>query len=117
MLTRLSNPEISTVAVMLGHELPGLYRKLLIEEGFGKAGDVRIYHPAEIEDIYKHHFDDPEELFRRWFPFGCNERLHEIWVVDPITETAASIWHETNPDDYDDEEWLSYEDWICRYLP
>ena len=117
MLTRISNPEISKIVESLGHELPGLYRKLLVEEGFGETGDVRIYHPAEIEEIYKHHFDDPKDLFRRWFPFGCNERRQEIWVIDPRSETTASIWHETNPNDYDDEEWLPYEEWICRYLP
>ena len=36
-------------------------------------------------------------------------------MIDAKSEMAASIWHETVPDDWPDEEWLSYEDWIMKY--
>lgn len=117
VLSRLSNSELDTVSTALGHELPGLYRKLLVEEGFGRVGSIQIYHPREIEQFYEYHFEDPAELFHRWFPFGCDNLSQEIWIIDPIGEKAASIWHETHPDDYDEEEWLPYESWINRYLP
>ena len=116
MLTPLTNAEIDRLEEALGQQIPGLYRKLLVEEGFGSSGDLRIHHPSEIAQIYKYHFDDPADLYTRWFPFGCNERLQEIWLIDPQTETAASIWHETNPDDYEEEQWVSFDDWIIRNL-
>lgn len=116
-MTPLSNAEIDELETALDHRLPGLYRKLLVEVGFGTRGDLRIYHPSEIAQIYQYHFEDSADLFARWFPFGCDERRQEIWLIDPVTETAASIWHETHPDDYEDEDWLSYEDWIVRNLP
>ena len=117
MLKQISNAELDSIVKSLGHDLPGLYRNVLIEEGFGEFDDFRIYHPSEIVGLYEHHFEDSADLFSRWFPFGCNERLQEIWVIDPKSETAASIWHETHPDDYEEEEWLPYEVWIDRYFP
>ena len=95
----------------------GLYRKLLVMEGYGTQGEIEIYHPTEIREHYQYHLDNPKDLFERWFPFGCNNGSQEIWIIDPATETAASISHETNPIDYADEEWLDYAEWGIRYLP
>ncbi len=40
-----------------------------------------------------------------------------FWVVDSNRELAASIWHETLPDDWPDESWLDYADWVMKYIP
>lgn len=61
-------------------------------------------------------FDDPKMLYAPYFPFGGDNSNQELWVIDADQEMAASIWHETVPDDWEEEEWLSYDAWICRYL-
>lgn len=113
----LSQLQIDDLEQRLGIKLPGLYRKILVIEGYGTRGEFEIYHPTEIREHYQYHFDNPEDLFEKWFPFGCNNGTQEIWIIDPATETAAAISHETNPDDYGDEEWLDYAEWGIRFLP
>ena len=100
----------------LGHKLPGLYRKLLVEEGFGSFGTREIYDPKRITEIYGCHFEDPKDLFNRYFPFGCDNETQELWIISVADERAATIWHETHPDDYLDEDWLPYEGWITKHL-
>lgn len=115
-MTPVSNTEIDAMEQALGHKLPGLYRKLLVEEGFGTFGSREIYDPRRIPEIYGCHFDEPSDLFSRYFPFGCDNETQELWMISVSAETAATIWHETNPDDYPDEEWLPYEVWISTNL-
>jgi hypothetical protein len=55
-------------------------------------------------------------LFHPYFPFGCNNGKQELWVIDAAAERAASIWHETHPADWPEEEWLDYHEWIIRFL-
>ncbi|SHH10593.1 SMI1/KNR4 family protein [Massilia sp. CF038] len=114
-MQKLTNPEIDAIESDLGFQLPGLYRKLLIEIGHGECDGFEIYHPREISGLYEHHFDNPADLFRSYFPFGCNNRMQEICLIDPSREVAASIWHETHPDDYPDERWLPYEQWMLEH--
>lgn len=109
-----SNPELDTIENELAHVLPGLYRKLLVEIGFGEHGDIEIYNPLQIRELYQFHFDDTEELFNKYFPFGCNNRSQEIWLIRVEDETVASIWHETHPDDYPDQHWVAYEEWLAE---
>ena len=111
-MEKLSNAEIDSLEVKIGYRLPGLYRKLLVEIGAGEQGAVEIYHPLQIAELYKHHFDDHLLLFEAYFPFGCNNKRQEIWLVRVSDEQAASVWHETHSDDYLGENWLSYEDWL-----
>jgi hypothetical protein len=100
----LSNTEIDEIERSRGVTLPRLYRRLLVEIGPGKFGDVQQYHPAEIHVLYERFFDDPAQLFNPYFPFGCHNRKQELWIIDATSETAASIWHETVPDDWAEEQ-------------
>jgi len=113
----LTNAEIEEIEGLLGHKLPGLYHRLLFEIGHGRiTAEAEIYHPSVIRELYEPFFDDPGQLFNPYFPFGCQNRKQELWVINAATETAASIWHETVPDNWPEEEWLSYEHWIAKYL-
>jgi hypothetical protein len=125
-MQRLTNEAITEIEHSLGLSLPGLYRKLLLELGFGKFGQrpesklnttKELYHPAALRDLYSSFFDDPAVLFSPYFPFGCNNERQELWIIDSVRELAASIAHDTHPDDWPDEEWLSYEDWVIKYIP
>jgi hypothetical protein len=114
---KLTNAEIDDIERTLGHTLPGLYRKLLVELGYGGFGlAAEIYHPSRVRELYEPFFDDPTQLFHPYFPFGCQNKKQEMWVIDASAERAASIWHETVPDDWAEEEWLPYEQWIEEYL-
>jgi hypothetical protein len=113
----LTNPEIESIEQALGYKLPGLYHRLLFEVGPGPLGsEAEIYHPQAVRELYKPFFDDPRQLFNPYFPFGCQNRKQELWVIDASSEKAASIWHEAVPDDWPNAEWLPYETWIERYL-
>jgi hypothetical protein len=61
--------------------------------------------------------DDPDQLFAPYFPFGCDNGKQEMWVIDGARERAATIWHETVPGGWPEEEWLSYEEWVAQNLP
>ena len=116
-MQQLTMSEIQEIEHSIGHELPGMYRKLLVMEGYGKISpELEIYNPAEIRELYEPFFDDQEQLFNPYFPFGNNLRTQEIWIIDASAEVAASIWHETVPEDWPEEEWLSYDQWIIKYL-
>lgn len=112
----LKNVEIEEIEKELGLKLPSLYHRLLAELGYGRLGPLEIYHPSQIRDLYESFFDDPGQLFRAYFPFGCHNELQEIWVIDVTSEKAASIWHETVPDDWPEEQWLVSEKWIEKCL-
>ncbi len=115
-MTSLTNPVIEEIERTLGHKLPGLYHRLLFELGPGPvSSDSAIYHPLEVCELYGSFFDD-SRLFNPYFPFGYQSQTQEMWVIDASAEKAASIWHETVPDDWPEEEWLPYEIWIERYL-
>lgn len=109
-----SNPELDTIENEMAYVLPGLYRKLLVEIGSGEHDDIEIYDPLQIKALYQFHFEDSEELFNKYFPFGCNNRTQEIWLIRMGDESVASIWHETHPDDYPDEHWVAYEEWLIE---
>ena len=116
MMTQLENAEISAIEGELGHKLPGLYRKLLVEEGFGIVDGREIYDPRQIAVTYRRHFPNQEELFKRYFPIGCDHNRKELWMVLVDDEKAASISHKTSTDDYTSATWLSYEDWVSKRL-
>jgi hypothetical protein len=49
-MEKLTNPEIDQVEDMLGVKLPGLYRKLLVEFGWGEMGNrCEISSPVRSE--------------------------------------------------------------------
>ena len=113
----LSNSEIGAIEAVLGVALPVLYRRLLVEIGPGAVGNgCEIYRPDSVRELYEPFFDHPDQLFSPYFPFGCDNRKQEVWVINADEERAASIWHETVPDDWPDEEWLPYEVWVDRHL-
>lgn len=119
-MKKISNNEIDQIEKTHNFKLPGLFRKLLVEMGFGEFGvdkSKEIYHPNEIRELYESFFDEPEDLFNLYFPFGCDNKTQELWVIDIKQEKAASIWHETVPEDWDEEKWLTYEDWVIEFLP
>lgn len=116
-MSAMSNMEIDQVEQSLGVTLPGLYRRLLTELGPGRVGSsAELYDPLLVRELYEPFFDDPSALFLPYFPFGCNNGEQQVWVIDAAAERAASIWHETVPDDWPDEEWLEYDEWARRYL-
>ena len=123
-MKKLTNSEISEIEIRIGIELPGLYRKLLVEVGYGEFRETdtsfntkkEIYHPEKVRELYEPFFDDPNELFDPYFPFGCNNETQDLWIIEGKKEKAAAIPHETVPEDWVDEEWLSYEDWIRTTL-
>jgi hypothetical protein len=113
-----TNPQMNDLEKSLGVTLPGLYRKLLLEIGYGTTpSGKQIYHPTEIRPLYGPFFDDASQLFNPFFPFGCDNHRQEMWVIDGNRELAASIWHETVPDDWPEESWLDYADWVMKYIP
>jgi hypothetical protein len=124
-MQKLTNPEITEIEKSLGLTLPGLYRKLLVEIGFGSFGQKsdskcnttrEVYHPGEVRDLSSSFFTDPSALFHPYFPFGCDNDQQEWWIIDSVTERAASIWHETNPEDWAEEQWLEYDEWVVKFL-
>jgi hypothetical protein len=121
----LTNSEVTRAEGRLGIALPGLYRKLLVEIGHGIYGQKKecpsnttkeIYHPESVRKLYEAFFEDQSALFSPYFPFGCDNEKQELWIIDATREKAASIWHETHPDDWSEERWMSYEDWVAAYL-
>jgi hypothetical protein len=114
----LTISQIEALETSLGVSLPGLYRKLLVEVGHGKTeSGKQIYHPAEIWPLYEPFFDDPSQIFHPYFPFGCDNHLQDLWVIDGERKLAASISHETVPDDWPEEDWLDYGAWVTKYCP
>ena len=108
----LSERELDDIEQQLGVVFPFVYRKALAQRGPGKSSDnTEIYHPAEIRELYEPFFDDPAELFTKYFPIGCDNSTQELWVVDVERNLVAAISHETVTDDWPEEEWQSYEQW------
>jgi hypothetical protein len=113
----LTNPQIDEIEQKLGVALPGLYRKLLFEEGYGDIGDAaEIYDPTTISERCQSFFDDPSRVFHPYLPFGCHNRRQELWVIDASAERAASVGLRSRADDWPGEEWLEYDEWVTRYL-
>ena len=117
----LESDEIDQIEGELGVRLPPVYRELLEQMGYGEfepdpgavfASTREIYHPSNIRGLYESFFDDPGDLFRRYFPLGCNNQTQEVWIVHVSTGRVASISHETVPDDWEREEWMRPEDWV-----
>lgn len=118
-MKKFQNSELDEIEQKMKINFPDLYRKLLIDVGageFGKEEMMEIYHPEEIWDLYEPFFEDPDQIFNPYFPFGCNNRTQELWVIDSRQKKAAAISHETVPDDWDEEEWLSYDSWLAEYF-
>lgn len=112
-MTPLTSTEISSCEFAITHSLPGVYRDLLQRVGHGATDSgLIVYHPSEIYELYRHHFESAGELYLRYFPIGCDEAEQTIWLVDVASGRVASIWHETHPDDYPEEDWLEPDDWL-----
>jgi hypothetical protein len=111
-MTALTSAQIDAIEAAVGIRL-----RLLMEFGPGPVGGAaEIYHPSSVRDLCEPFFDDPAQLFDPYFPFGCQNRNQELWVIDAAAERAASIWHETVPDDWPDEQWLPYDDRLARHF-
>ena len=108
--------EIDAAEAALGMRLPEFYKQLLIDVGHGRHGDREIYHPSAVRELYEPFFEDATHLFAPYFPFGCDNMLQELWIIDADAGLAASIWHETVPDDWPEEEWLPVDEWRRQYL-
>jgi hypothetical protein len=124
-MQRLTSAAIDEIEKSLGVSLPGLYRRLLVEVGFGTYGqksDCRwnttkeLYHPADVRHLYADFFEDIGLLFAPYFPFGCDNHTQVLWMIDAARERAASISHDVHPADWPEEDWLTYEDWLARFL-
>lgn len=124
-MQQLSHDELNEIECALGVKLPGFYRELLTRIGHGRFGQKggtalnttrEIYHPTAVRELYEPFFDDAGLLFAPYFPFGCNNETQELWIIDDSLKRAASIWHETVPDDWSEEEWLPFDVWELRFL-
>lgn len=112
MQTVIEPADIPALEASLGHPLPDAYRDLLTSFGFGRLDDGRtVYHPSEIADLYSHHFEGDDDLFNCYFPIGCDESEQTIWLVDVASGNVATIYHDTHPDDYPDEDWMVQRQW------
>jgi hypothetical protein len=69
-----------------------------------------------VRELYEPFFDNPAHLFAPYFPFGCDNRLQKLWIIDAVADRAASIWHETVSDDWPDEQWMPCDEWRRHYL-
>jgi len=105
----------------MGVQLPSLYRDLLLQRGHGVYGEKpdaqtnhskEIYHPEMVEELYEPFFEDANLLFAPFFPFGCDNRTQEIWVIDAGRGLVANISHETHPDDWEQEVWMPFSEWV-----
>ena len=109
----LSETDVTKAEAELGISLPRFYRKFLIEEGYGETtSDKEIYHPLEILELYENKFDDEELLFKKYFPIGCNNKSQELWIIDINKDKISSISHETHEDDWPNEIWCEYSQWV-----
>ena len=117
-MTILNAHQIADFEAEVGHKFPTVYKQLLETIGYGSDAKNRyiVYKPTQIAADYEHHFEDAADLFNKYFPIGCNELKQEIWLADMETGMVASIWHETHPDDYPDEEWLTSDIWLHAYF-
>lgn len=113
----LTDLELDKIEFDIGYKLPKLFRKLLLEIGFGQKNNIQIYHPSEIYGLYNSFFEDPSQLFRDYFPFGCNNQTQSLLIIDPRVEKVSIIGHETVPEDWDEELWVSYDKWCNDNLP
>ncbi|WP_296269251.1 SMI1/KNR4 family protein [Pseudomonas sp. UBA6562] len=113
----LSPQAIDSLEQQLGFPLPPFYRQLLSRFGPGRRDDLELYHPQDIAALYAHHFEAPDQLFRMYFPFGCNHHTQEIWLIRMDDLKVASLWHEAHPDDYADESWVGGERWLRQVEP
>jgi hypothetical protein len=115
-MQKLTTTDLDAAEMTLGVRLPALYREILVELGLGAFDKREIYHPLAVRDLYEPFFDDPTQLFAPYFPIGCDNRTQELWIIDATTNRAASIWHETVPEDWPDEEWLDFDQWRHKYI-
>ena len=74
-MPKLTNLELEGIERALSHELPGLYRKLLFEFGYGRIGpNAEVYHPLTVHDLYAPFFADPSQLFNPYFPLWLSSK-------------------------------------------
>ena len=107
----LSFAEVDLAEHSLGVELPGLYRRLLTEIGPG-ASTRRPASTLAGSRALRPVLRRPVAIVPSLLPFGCHHGKQEMWIIDAAAERAASIWHETVPDDWPEEEWLEYDEWV-----
>jgi hypothetical protein len=124
-MTKLTAKQIDDIESLLGISLPAAYRQILIDVGYGEFGGVpasvskstkEIYHPDTIHELYEPFFDDPGQLFSPYVPFGCNNDSQEIWAINLDKDVVASISHETVPEDWPEEQWVSFDQWAAKNL-
>ena len=88
--------------------LPPALREFLHAKGAGTYGNVKIYQPEQVDGLYREFFDDPSELFTVYLPFGERTHEQEMLIYRITDNTYASIWHETVPDAWSEEDWLPF---------
>ena len=119
-MNKLSNPEIDNIEKALGYKLPGLYRKLLVEEGFGilPNGASEIYDPKMITKLCEEFFSKQTKIFCPFVPFGSNRNFEKIWVINSLKESVANAPVHNKPYDLAKANlrWLSYYDWAEKYF-
>ncbi len=124
-MIKLTQVQIETIERELGVKLAAFHRQLLMDLGVGELvgspksewnGSQEIYHPESIRSLFEEFFEDPSMIFSRYVPIGCDNGTQEIWVIDQERSMAASISHETVPDDWPEEEWVSCEQWAANTI-
>lgn len=114
--TPLTVSEIDRIERELGHTLPPFYRRLLRANGPGPIGKHgHLYDPLITRGMYAI-FDQPDDLFGRYFPFGYQVRKDQLWLIDIALDKAATMWFQSAPD-CEDDDWLDYETWLRNNLP
>lgn len=83
------------------------------------ASAVQIYDPASVSEVFGDSFDDPADLFRKFLPVGCDNKLQEtaVYLLErPGPDNFLVASHEYPPDDWleiaDEGEATTLETWI-----
>jgi hypothetical protein len=77
----------------------------LLRSIFPRAGTT-ILDPTNVEILYKDFFDNPNDLWNKYIPFGCNDNHQTVFIYNNNTGKIANIWQESVPEDWDDGIWV-----------
>jgi hypothetical protein len=77
-----------------------------------RAG-TSIFNSKEIEALYKDFFENPDDLWNKYIPFGCNTSHQTVFIYHRDTGKVANIWQESVPEDWDDGIWVDLRE--ARY--
>jgi hypothetical protein len=79
-----------------------------ISPGYGTA----IFDPANVEMLFKDFFENPNDLWNKYIPFGCNEKKKTVFIYNRENRKAACICDESVIEDWNDGIWVNLKEII-----